>query len=128
ADTREEAAALAGDLETALLLWVVERTSHTAAHLLQKAGIPAAPVQDSEDIWRDPQLRSRDFMVPVEQIDFGVVNYPQSVQRLSQTPGRLRAPGPRLGEHTHRILREWLGTSDAELHAWEATGAIFQAP
>ncbi len=128
ADTPEQAATLEGDLETAILLWVVERTTHTAAHLLQKAGIPAVPVQDSEDIWRDPQLRSRDFMVPIEQVDFGVVNYPQSTQRLSRTPGRLRASGPRLGEHTHQILREWLGTSEDELRMWESSGAIFQAP
>ena len=128
AQTLDEAASHRNELEAAFLVWLVERTSHSAAHLLQKAGIPAVPVQDSEDVWRDPQLRSREFLIPLDQPDYGEVHYPQSTFRLSRTPGRLRFSGPRLGEHTYETLRDWLGLPDSQLDWLESTGAIFQAP
>jgi crotonobetainyl-CoA:carnitine CoA-transferase CaiB-like acyl-CoA transferase len=115
------------ELEAAVAEWTARVTPHTATHLLQKAGVAAGTVQDSEDIWRDPQLRSRGFMVPLEQPDFGVVNYPRSVHRLSRTPGRIRRPAPRLGQHSNEILREWLGVTDDELAGLAASGAIFDA-
>ena len=115
------------EIETALVAWLAERSPHSATHLLQKAGLAAGAVQDAEDVWRDPQLRSRGFMVERYQPDYGVLQYPNSVQRLSRTAGHLDRAGPRLGQHTYEIMREWAGTGDAELEALTASGAIFQA-
>ena len=124
-ETEEAAASLRPELSSALGSWAAERTHHSAAHLLQKAGLAAGPVQDSEDVWRDPQLRSRGFMVPLDQPDFGVLHYPASAYRLSRTPGTIRGPGPRLGQHTRQVLAEWLDLSDGEWAELEAAGAAF---
>ena len=37
------------------------------------------------------------------------------------TPNRL---GPRLGEHTDQVLREYAGASDAEIEAWRRDGVL----
>jgi CoA:oxalate CoA-transferase len=34
---------------------------------------------------------------------------------MSDTPGAVRRPAPRVGEHTEAVLRERLALSDAEL-------------
>ncbi len=115
-------------LDEALAAWVGERSAHTAAHLLQKVGLAAGPVQDSEDIWRDPQLRSRGFAVDLPNPDYGPLHYPDSVFRLSRSPGRIERSGPRLGQHTYDILRDWIGSGEDELASLTASGAIYQAP
>ncbi|MBW8825337.1 MAG: CoA transferase [Acidobacteria bacterium] len=123
-----EAGERSGELEVELLVWLAQYTNHTGAHLLQKAGLAASAVHDSEDIWRDPQLRVRGYHVRLDQPTYGVVTYPGPIQHLSRTPGRLDTAGAMLGEHTHEILREWVTVSDADLASLESTGAIFQAP
>jgi crotonobetainyl-CoA:carnitine CoA-transferase CaiB-like acyl-CoA transferase len=45
------------------------------------------------------------------------------IPRLSDTPGRLRMPAPRLGEHTEEILGQ-LGVDRATLERLAAEGVI----
>jgi succinyl-CoA:(S)-malate CoA-transferase subunit B len=40
---------------------------------------------------------------------------PNTMPRLSETPGEIRHLGPRLGTHTEEILRELLGLDDAAI-------------
>ena len=123
-----EATARRPELEAVFAAWVAERSPHTAMHLLQREGLAVAAVQDSEDIWRDPQLRSRGFMVPLDHPEFGVLNYPRPCHRLSRTPARIRRTPPRLGQHTEDVLRDWLAIGDDELRLLEQANAVFQAP
>ena len=93
---------------------------------LQKVGLAAAPVQDSEDLWRDAQLRSRGCYVEVFHPDIGSIEYPASPDRLSKTPGRVQRRAPRLGEHTRTVLTEWMGMNATTLGALEQSGAVWQ--
>jgi formyl-CoA transferase len=45
------------------------------------------------------------------------------IPRLSDTPGRLRSPAPRLGEHTAEILGQF-GIDHPSLQKLEADGVI----
>ena len=123
----EEAARLEPELRRALTDWVSNQTPYTAMRVMQKAGLAAAVVQTSEDLWRDPQLHARGFPERVEQPDVGSVSYPRSAQRWTKTPGRLRRPPARLGQHTNEVLREWIGLSDDELAELSGQNAIFDA-
>jgi crotonobetainyl-CoA:carnitine CoA-transferase CaiB-like acyl-CoA transferase len=122
----EEARKLRPVAEAALQGWAEERTALSAARELQKAGIAAGVVQKIEDLWRDPQLWSRDFLVPVSHPDLGTYYYGDSPFRLSATPGRIGNVGGRLGQDTTAILAEWIGITETELEELLADGAIFQ--
>jgi crotonobetainyl-CoA:carnitine CoA-transferase CaiB-like acyl-CoA transferase len=127
ASTADDAARLEPDLRQALADWIAQLTPFTAMHELQRVGLAAGVVQTSEDLWRDPQLRVRDFVEPVAQADLGVVTYPASVQPWAPTPRRGPHPPARLGEHTAAVLQDWLRLPDADLAELVEQGAVFDA-
>jgi crotonobetainyl-CoA:carnitine CoA-transferase CaiB-like acyl-CoA transferase len=115
------------DLRAELEKWASNHSAYTAMHVMQKAGLAVVVVQSPEDIWRDPQLRVRDFPEVVQQSDLGPVTYPRSVQRWTGTPGGIDVVPPRIGEHTREILTEWLGIDEDELARLSSLGATFEA-
>ncbi len=127
ARTPEASAGLQADMTAALHEWASPHTPFTAMKVMQKAGLAAAVVQTSEDVWRDPQLNVRRFGEVVAQPDLGEVTYPASAQRWTKTPGAFRVAPARLGQHTREVLREWIQIEDDDLKVLEARGAIFDA-
>ncbi len=123
-----EADARRGELAHAITAWTAERSPHTAAQLLQHAGLAAGTVYDNEDTVRDPQLRVRGASIEIDHPDLGVIEYYQSPHRLTKTPGFVRRRGPRLGEHTVEVLREWLDLDERGIKVFEDASAVWQAP
>ena len=87
--TEADARAFHAVLEAALHGWAAERTAPPPRGLLQRAGLAAAVVQSSEDVWHDPQLWSRSFPNAFEQPDLGVV----PLHRVALSPRRHAGPG-----------------------------------
>jgi crotonobetainyl-CoA:carnitine CoA-transferase CaiB-like acyl-CoA transferase len=112
----------------AISAWAAEWSPHTAAQLLQNVGLAAGAVSDNEDVVRDPQVRARGAAIEIDQPDLGVAEYYESPYRMTKTPGFARRPGPRVGQHTDEVLREWLSVDDRELDELKATNAAWQAP
>jgi crotonobetainyl-CoA:carnitine CoA-transferase CaiB-like acyl-CoA transferase len=110
---------------TALADWAATRTPYQAAHMLQRAGVPAAPVQDAADLARDPQLRARGFIVEIDHPDLGRIEYPGAVERTVRPSGGVKSAVPRLGEHTRDVLAEWAGIEEPEVEALAERGAIW---
>ena len=108
-----------------LTSWARERAPYQAAHVLQRAGVAAAPVQDAADLARDPQLRARGFIVEVDHPDLGRIEYPGAVERTVRPSGGVKGAVPRLGEHTRDVLGQWAGWSAGEIEAAAARGAIW---
>jgi crotonobetainyl-CoA:carnitine CoA-transferase CaiB-like acyl-CoA transferase len=115
-------------LLAAVTTWARERTPHQAAHVLQRAGVAAAPVQNADDLFRDPQLRARGFIVDIEHRDLGRIAYPGAIERTLEPSGGVKGAVPRLGEHTRDVLGEWAGIGATELDALTAAGAIWVPP
>jgi crotonobetainyl-CoA:carnitine CoA-transferase CaiB-like acyl-CoA transferase len=107
-------------LARALADWAAGLTAQQAMRVLQRAGLAAGAVQDSEDVVRDPQHRERGFLIEMRHPDLGVAEYPAPPHRLAKTPPTVRRPTPRLGAHTIEVLGEWLGMAPAEAaqYAW----------
>jgi crotonobetainyl-CoA:carnitine CoA-transferase CaiB-like acyl-CoA transferase len=123
-----EARARRGDLAEAITAWTCERSPHTATQLLQRAGLAAGVVADNEDVVHDPQLRTRGGVVEIAHPDLGVVEHYESPHRMTKTPGHFRRRGPRLGEHTEEVLREWISLDRREISELERATAVWQAP
>jgi crotonobetainyl-CoA:carnitine CoA-transferase CaiB-like acyl-CoA transferase len=73
---------------------------------LEKLGIPAGPVQFYDEVFTDPQILARDMVVETRHPVTGPFKTMGVPVKLSTTPGTVRAPAPRLGEHTDAILNK----------------------
>ncbi len=86
---------------------------HARAELmasLERADVVAAPVNDYPAVVTDPQLRHNAMFVPIAHSAHGHLEVPGIPLHLRRTPGTVRRPPPKLGEHTAQILAE-LGCS-----------------
>jgi crotonobetainyl-CoA:carnitine CoA-transferase CaiB-like acyl-CoA transferase len=118
--TREKQVSLCEAMER----WAATVTPLQATHTLQRIGLAAGPVQNGEDLWRDAQLRSRGAFVEVTHPDLGSIEYPDVPLCADPHAGTI-AGGPRMGEHTAAVFREWLGCSEAEVNDLLARAAIW---
>jgi benzylsuccinate CoA-transferase BbsF subunit len=88
---------------------------HDLTARLQAAGVAAGPVASALDLHADPVLAGWGFFQWLEHPARPPAPYEGHALRLAETPGRLRAAAPALGEHTALVFREVLGLSDAEI-------------
>ena len=92
---------------------------------LQDAGVAAGVVENAEDLCeRDPQLKERRYWARLITPEGDVVVLDGVPFKLSETPVRVDAPGPLLGEHTHAVLQRVLGLSTAALTDLRAAQVI----
>lgn len=114
---------LNGRIETALA------TASTADWVsrFEAAAIAAGPIYEFDEVFEDPQVRHLGLITEMEQPGFGRVRMLGFPFRASSTPGTIRRPAPRLGEHTGEVLKE-LGLPPQEIERLAATGAIVLGP
>jgi crotonobetainyl-CoA:carnitine CoA-transferase CaiB-like acyl-CoA transferase len=98
-----------------------EATAHWL-DLFERAGVPAGPLYDLSQVYRDPHVLARGMLAEVEHPTAG--RFPQIgiPVKLSETPGRIARPAPRLGEHTDEVLA-WAGYGPAEVAALRGEGS-----
>jgi crotonobetainyl-CoA:carnitine CoA-transferase CaiB-like acyl-CoA transferase len=72
----------------------------------EAAGIPAGPVQSYTEVFADPQVIAREMVPELLHPIAGKTRTLGIPVKLSDTPGALRRPAPRLGEHTEDVLDE----------------------
>jgi benzylsuccinate CoA-transferase BbsF subunit len=105
--------------------WTAERSPHEVMQTLQRVGVRAGAVQDTEDQFeRDPHLKARGFFETIPHLTKGEVVAPGIPVGLTETPGRTRERGARMGEHNAHVFRDLLGLSEEEIRHCEAIGAI----
>jgi crotonobetainyl-CoA:carnitine CoA-transferase CaiB-like acyl-CoA transferase len=80
---------------------------------LTAAGVPCGSVRNLEEVFSDDQVRAREMVAFVEHPTVGALEVLGVPVKLSTTPGSVRRPPPRLGEHTETILTTELGLDAA---------------
>jgi len=104
------------ELERHISEWTLPRSPEEVMETLQKAGVPAAVVQNARDcLENDAHLRERGYYVYLDHPEAGRTAYDGPGFRLSKTPARYRTPAPCLGEHNFQVCKEILGLSDDEI-------------
>ena len=73
---------------------------------LEKAGVPASPINTIGEMFADPQVSARGLRMELEDGGGNALPSVRSPIVLSQTPLAYSRPSPRLGEHTDEILAE----------------------
>ena len=102
-------------LEENLSAWTREREAEVLMFELQALGIEAGVVRDLRQLQEDPQLIERKHFVPLSHEVLGRLRFERPGFRLSESPGAVETPGPRLGADTRDILSEILGLTETEV-------------
>ncbi len=85
----------------------------TLAHF-DAAGVTIGPIMDAQMLERDHYVAEREAVieVPDDEMPGGWLPMHGMVPRLSETPGILARPAPRIGEHNADILSPLLGGAE----------------
>lgn len=89
-----------------------------------RGDVPCGPVNSIAEIFADEQFWIRETLTRVGHEQIGDLAVPGVVPRLSETPGKIRHLGGRLGEDNSEIFREWLDIGENELAALQESGVI----
>ncbi len=91
-------------LREELAAWAIEHPSDEICAMLD-GRVPAAPVQNTADIFADPHVHDREMLVPVEQpgadTDVEIAGCPI---KMTETPPRPGGRAPLLDEHRDELL------------------------
>ncbi len=108
-------AARAAEIDAAIGAWTATRPIDEVIATLEAANVPVGRIYTVADIARDPQYLARDMIVQTHDADGRPLKVPGIVPKLGATPGRLRTPAPKLGQHTDEVLgaSAWPARADA---------------
>jgi crotonobetainyl-CoA:carnitine CoA-transferase CaiB-like acyl-CoA transferase len=74
--------------------------------LLEKAGVPASPINNIGEMFADPQTIARGMRLDLDDGHGNMLPSVRAPMVMSETPLVYERPSPRLGEHTAEILAE----------------------
>jgi crotonobetainyl-CoA:carnitine CoA-transferase CaiB-like acyl-CoA transferase len=118
---RQERATEIDDLVSA---WVGKHTLDDAMAVFLDEGVAAAPVYNARQLLADEHLCARGTFVVIDDPELGAVTVQAPIAMLSETPGRIRHLGPRLGADNDAVYGGLLGMDADRLGALRAAGTI----
>ena len=116
------------ELDSIVSEWTRNMNSYEVMQKLQDVGIAATPVLSGEGVFNDPQYQERELLELVDHPSTGPYFLPGVAWKMSKSPGVVRWPSPRLGEHNELIYGELLGKSAEEIEILSGDGIIGTAP
>jgi len=102
---------------------LVTKSSAEWIEALNRAGVPSGPIYNIKQVFEDPQIQHLGMAQPVRHPERGEMRVQGLPAALSRTPGAIRRPAPRHGEHTDEILRE-LGYGPEDIAALRTACAV----
>ena len=95
----------AGRIDEAIEAWTSQRSPDEVIAALDAARVPVGRICSVADIARDPQYLAREMILSTRTAAGELLKVPGIVPKLSATPGAIRHPAPRLGEHDCDLAR-----------------------
>jgi crotonobetainyl-CoA:carnitine CoA-transferase CaiB-like acyl-CoA transferase len=83
------------------------RTSAEWVERFNKAGVPSGPIYSIDQVFADPQVAHLGIAQNVAGTGKPALRLVGQPVSLSRTPSQLKAPPPKLGEHTDAVLKEF---------------------
>ncbi|HZM34626.1 MAG TPA: CaiB/BaiF CoA-transferase family protein [Burkholderiales bacterium] len=91
-------------IDDAIAQWTSRLSQEEVLQAMEKAEVPAGRIYSAADIAADPHFAARGMIQEVVAGDGGPLKVPGVIPVLSKTPGAIRSPAPKLGEHTDEVL------------------------
>lgn len=117
----------AESLDAIIGAFVAQRTQAENVAFFEEAEVTIGPIYDITQILEDPHFIEREVLADYPDPEMGAFPMHHVVPRMSGTPGAIRAPAPRLGQHNRELLGE-VGVDGARYEALLARGAAIEAP
>ena len=92
------------ELEPLIAEILAERTAQEWAEIMDRHGVPASPINTIDQVVQLPQTLHQELIVEVPHPDIPELRTQGMAIKLGTTPGAIRMPPPKLGEHTETIL------------------------
>ena len=103
----------AGELDAIIGAFVARRTQAANVRFFDKAEVTIGPIYDVTQIVDDPHILERELLADYPDAEMGQFPMHHVVPRLMATPGSIRTPAPRLGQHNRELLRQvGVGSTD----------------
>lgn len=108
----------------AVRAWTAMKSKEECTRLLLELGVPAGPVNTSEEVYASPQASARKMLVDVDDPVMGQVRLVGNPIKMDDAPDPSGSRTPRLGEHTREVLESLLGMAAHEIERLERQGAV----
>jgi crotonobetainyl-CoA:carnitine CoA-transferase CaiB-like acyl-CoA transferase len=96
----------AHELDAIIGAFIAARTQAENVAFFEAAEVTIGPIYDTAQILEDPHIIARELLADYPDAEMGKLPMHPVVPRLMATPGAIRAPAPRLGEHNRALLGE----------------------
>ena len=87
-----------------LVDWLSTRDKNDAAAEAQALGITLVPINNTPETLENPQFQHRGYYQEVEHPVLGKALYPTVPYKMTETPAKIAAPAPALGQHSAELL------------------------
>ncbi len=113
----------AQELDAIVGEFVAQRTQDENVAFFEQADLPVGPIYDIAQILKDRHVVQRELVADYPDPDMQRFPMHAVVPRLQGTPGGIRRPAPRLGEHNRELLAE-IGVHEHEYAMLLDEGAV----
>jgi crotonobetainyl-CoA:carnitine CoA-transferase CaiB-like acyl-CoA transferase len=121
--TNEDRVKNAAELDAIIGPFIAEKTQAENVAFFEEAEVTIGPIYDISQIVEDPHFIERELVADYPDADMDTFPMHHVVPRLSGTPGTIRTPAPRLGQHNREVLGE-IGVDAAGYEALVEAGAV----
>jgi crotonobetainyl-CoA:carnitine CoA-transferase CaiB-like acyl-CoA transferase len=123
-DSSEKRVDHADEIDVMVGSWAIQYQAGEVVEKCQAAGIPAGVVLELSDIADHPHAADREMLVNIDNPLVGSMKMIGCPLKLSKTPGTIKWPTVRLGEHNREVLCGLLGYSEERIGELEEKGII----
>ncbi len=110
-------------LDVVIAGFISERTQAENVAFFEAAEVTIGPIYDTAQMIEDPHIIERELLANYPDPDMGEIPMHAVVPRLLGTPGSIRTPAPKLGEHNRALLAE-IGIQGAAYDGLVAAGIV----
>ncbi|MEE8306903.1 MAG: CoA transferase, partial [Gammaproteobacteria bacterium] len=104
--------------------WSKTKTANELTALMDENGIPAGKIYRAPEMLEDPHFAARNAIIKTLHPDFGELLMQNVAPKLSETPGSVRTPAPKLGQHNGEVFKGILGYDDQRMDDLQSRNII----
>jgi crotonobetainyl-CoA:carnitine CoA-transferase CaiB-like acyl-CoA transferase len=116
-----------GSLAQALAAVFATKATEEWISLLDRAGVPCAPILPLPPLFSDDHVAANDLIATHTHPQWGEVRQTGILPKFSRTPATLQRVAPMLGQHTSEVLQEVAGYTPERIASLLTAGIIKQA-